>query len=44
MHYRIPRRARDKRVKNAFNEIMIESILILKKETDVQVQETENPK
>lgn len=44
MHYRTPRKAREKRVKNAFNEIMTENILILKKETDIQVQETENPK
>ena len=45
MHYRSPRRRRERererQVKNVFDKIMAENFPNLKKETDIQIQETQ---
>ena len=41
MHHRCTRRKREKRTENVFEEIMAENFPNLKKETDIQVQETQ---
>ena len=43
MHYRIPERVkREKRAENFFREIIVEKFHNLRKETETQVQESQN--